>query len=97
MLCHVVMFRWTPTTTVADVEAITSGLAGLPPAIAEIRSYRFGSDVAVNDGTFDFVVVAEFDTTDDYLVYRDHPLHRALIADRIVPQIADRAAVQFQC
>lgn len=96
MLCHVVLFRWKPSTTDADVAAISLGLGELLPVIPEIRSYRFGSDVALNDGTYDFAVVAGFDTRDDYLVYRDHPAHRTLISERIAPQIADRSAVQFE-
>ena len=50
---------------------------------------------AINDGNFDFVVVADFASADDYLVYRDHPLHRALISERIAAHVAERAAVQF--
>ncbi len=95
MIRHTVMFRWKPGTTPADVAAVTEGLGGLPAAIAEIREYRFGHDIGINSGNFDFVVVADFADVDDYIVYRDHPLHRALIADRIAPLIAERAAVQF--
>ena len=95
MIRHTVMFRWTPDTTPADVAAVAEGLGGLPGAIAEIRDYRFGRDIGVNEGNFDFVVVADFADTDGYLAYRDHPLHRALIAERITPHVAERAAVQF--
>lgn len=96
MLRHVVMFRWKPSSTSDDVATIAAGLSELPPAIPEIRSYRFGHDAGVNEGTFDFAVVADFETKDDYLVYRDHPAHRAVIDERIAPHIADRAAIQFE-
>ena len=95
MIRHTVMFRWKPGTTPADVAAITEGLGGLPAAIPEIAEYHFGADIGVNNGNFDFVVVADFAAVDDYLAYRDHPLHRALIAERIAPLVAARAAVQF--
>ena len=95
MIRHTVMFRWKPGTTTADIAAVAEGLGGLPAAIPEIRDYRFGHDLGINDGNFDFVVVADFADADDYLVYRDHPLHRALIAERIAPHVAERAAVQF--
>ena len=49
----------------------------------------------VNEGNFDFVVVADFHDLDDYLVYRDHPMHQAVIAERIRDHIAERAAVQY--
>jgi hypothetical protein len=93
---HIVMFRWTAETTPADVAAIAEGLGGLPAAIAEIRDYRFGHDLGISEGNYDFVVVAEFADTEDYLAYRDHPLHRALSAERIAPHVAERAVVQFE-
>jgi hypothetical protein len=95
MIRHTVMFRWKAGTTRADVAALGEALGGLPAAIAEIRDFRFGHDIGVNDGNFDFVVVADFADTDDYLAYRDHPLHRALVSERIAPHVAERAAVQF--
>ena len=95
MIRHTVMFRWTADTTPADVAAIAEGLGGLPGAIPEIRDYRFGHDLGINPGNFDFVVIAEFADTEDYVAYRDHPLHQALIAERIAPHVAERAAVQF--
>lgn len=95
MFRHTVMFRWKDGTTPADIAAVAEGLGGLPGAIPELRDYRFGHDVGINDGNFDFVVVADFEDADDYLVYRDHPLHQALIKERIAPLIAERAAVQF--
>jgi hypothetical protein len=95
MIRHTVMFRWAPDTTPADLAAITEGLGGLPAAIPEIRDYRFGHDIGINRGNFDFVVVADFADADDYLAYRDHPLHQALLAERIAPHVAERVAVQF--
>ena len=96
MFRHAVMFRWTPETTSAEVAAIAEALGGLPGAIPALRAYEFGHDAGINDGNFDFVVVADFHDADDYLVYRDHPLHQAVIKARIAPHIAARAAVQFE-
>jgi hypothetical protein len=96
VLRHTVMFRWKTDTTPEQVAAIEEGLAGLPGAIDTVRSFRFGRDAAINEGNFDFVVTADFDDRDGYLVYRDHPAHMAVVVERIRPQIADRAAVQFE-
>lgn len=95
MLRHVVVFRFRDGTPPDAVSAIADGLGGLPAAIPEIRSYRFGSDVGINDGNFEFAVTADFADEADYLVYRDHPQHQQVIADLIAPHVADRAAVQF--
>ena len=59
-------------------------------------AYRFGADAAVNDGNFDYVVVADFDDVAGYLAYRDHPAHQAAITEHIAPIVAERAAVQYQ-
>lgn len=96
MIRHAVMFRFKPTTTPTDIAAIAEGLDALPRAIPQIADYQFGRDLGVNDGNFDFVVIADFADTDDYLAYRDHPLHRALISERIAPHVESRAAVQFE-
>ena len=95
MFRHVVLMRWTADTTPADVRAIAEALGGLPAAIPELRDFRFGHDVGINEGNFDFAVVADFEDADDYVVYRDHPLHRAIIAERIAPHLDTRASVQY--
>jgi hypothetical protein len=97
MFRHVVMFRWADDVDDAHVAAVDRRLGELPDAIAEIRSYRHGSDAGVNEGNFDYVVVADFDSPEDYVVYRDHPLHTAVISELIAGRVADRAAVQYHC
>ena len=92
---HVVMFRWNDTVDDDQLAAITAALATLPGLIPEIAEYRFGADAGLNEGNFDFTVVADFASVDDYLVYRDHPDHKRVVAELIVPTIAERSAVQF--
>ena len=94
MFRHVVLMRWTEEATPAAQAAVSAGLAELPDRIPEIRRYVVGADARVNEGNFDLVVVADFDDVDGYLVYRDHPDHQAVIAERIRPILAERAAVQ---
>jgi len=95
MLRHVVMFRWTEATTADDVAAVEAALRQLPAAIPEIRAYTMGSDVGVNQGNYHYAVVADFDDEAAFIAYRDHPRHRAVIAERISDHLAERSAVQF--
>jgi len=95
MFRHVVMFTWKPGTTTADTDNVHQQLNTLPDAIAEIQRYQHGPDAGVNQGNHDYVVVGDFATIEDYLVYRDHPVHKKLIADVLAPLIAGRAAVQY--
>lgn len=95
VLRHVVMFRWVEGTTPEQVRTVSSSLDTLPPAIPEISRYHHGPDVGINQGNFDYVVVGDFATAEDYLVYRDHPVHRHLITEVLAPLIAERNAVQY--
>jgi hypothetical protein len=93
---HVVMVRFTDEMTGDGKAALRAGLARLPDVIPEIRAYRFGDDLGLNEGNFDFVVTADFDAADGYLTYRDHPEHQQLVKERLAPFVAKRAAVQFE-
>jgi hypothetical protein len=93
---HVVMFRLADDMTDDQKEALRAGLGRLPELIPEIRAYRFGADAGINEGNFDFVVTADFDDADAYLAYRDNPVHKQVVAERIAPFVTKRAAVQFE-
>lgn len=95
MLRHVVMFRWAEDVDDAHVAAVAAELDQLPLQIPEIAVYRHGRDLGINEGNFDYVVVADFATADDYVVYRDHPVHQSMIQRMIAGRVEQRAAVQY--
>ena len=94
-LRHVVTFVFVDDATDEQIAAVTEALETLPGLIPEIRDYRVGRDAGINEGNQQYAVVADFENVDDYLVYRDHPAHLAVIAERIRPILGSRAAVQF--
>lgn len=94
-LRHVVMFRWNDAADEAGRQAMADALAGLPAQIPEILDYGFGPDAGLAEGNWDYAIVADFADQASYEVYRDHPAHLAVIAERIRPLIAQRAAVQL--
>ena len=96
MIRHCVMFRWKADAPATTVAALSAALSKLPGLIPEIRAYSFGTDIGVNEGNDEFVVVADFASVDDYVVYRDHPEHKKAVAEHVVPNIAERHAVQFE-
>ena len=61
-----------------------------------IRAYRFGRNLGINPGTFDFSVTADFDDEAGYVTYRDHPVHQALIAEHMTGKVSERASIQFR-
>ena len=96
MFRHVVLFTFTPQTTLEQQEELARQLRTLPGAIGEIKDYHVGLDAGLNPGNHQFAVVADFDNVEDYLVYRDHPVHREIIETYVQPIIADRSAVQYE-
>ncbi|MBW8483692.1 Dabb family protein [Actinomadura parmotrematis] len=92
---HVVVFKWVEGTTVSQQEEVAERLRELPGTIPEIRAYSVGLDAGLSEDNADFAVVADFDGEAEFIVYRDHPAHRALIKEYIAPIIASRLAAQY--
>jgi hypothetical protein len=96
MFRHVVLFNWTEGATGAQQDALAAELRKLPAVIDTIREYHVGPDAGINPANCDFAVVADFDDSDGYLAYRDHPAHRAAVKNYVDPIVARRSAVQYQ-
>ena len=96
MFRHVVMFEWVDGVDNADIDAMADALDALVAPVPEVVSYVHGPDVGISEGNFDYVIVGEYASVEDYVVYRDHPEHQRIIAELVKPHVAKRAAVQFQ-
>jgi hypothetical protein len=94
-LRHVVVFRLQPDTPAEPVEHLVRSLRELAATLPEIVDYRVGTDLGVNDASWDLAVTADFADEAGYLAYRDHPEHQAIIRDQVTPIVAERASVQF--
>ncbi len=95
MMRHVVLFRWKPDTA-DDVKATVS--AGLDKLVdlPSVAAYKHGPDMGISDGNWDYVVVGDFESVDDYQAYATNDGHVALINDHIKPNIEARSAVQYE-
>jgi len=89
------MFKWNEGVDSAQVAEVAAELDRLAAVIPAIQTYAHGSDAAVNADNFDYVVVGDFASVDDYLIYRDHAEHRAFIATYLSGRVAARAAIQY--
>jgi hypothetical protein len=90
------MFTWKPEATEEQIKRVPAELARLPSVIPSLKAYSMGTDIGVNEGNWQFVIVADFDDLDGYLAYRDDPTHRGIIAEHIQGLVAQRAAVQYE-
>ncbi|WP_405087309.1 Dabb family protein [Microbispora sp. NBC_01389] len=95
MFRHIVLLKWTDDATEEQRAEVERRLSELPGVIPEIRTYQIGPDAGVNQGNFSFAVTAVFDSPEDYVVYRDHPAHLAVVEECIAPILAARTAVQY--
>lgn len=96
MFRHVVMFKWADHVDDEHVAAVAAALDGLVETIPEIGDYHHGPDAGVNEGNYDYAVVGDFATRDDYIVYRDHEVHQEMIRNLVVGHLDDRSSVQYE-
>lgn len=89
------MFEWIDGVDNAAIEAVADALDALVATVPEVVSYLHGPDLGVSEGNFDYVIVGDYASVEDYVVYRDHPEHQRIIAEMIKPHVAKRAAVQY--
>lgn len=93
---HVVVLRFHPGTTDAQIDALARGLRGLPGLIPHIANYQVGPDLGLLDDSWDLAVSADFASETDFHTYRAHPEHVAVVEDLLRPITADRVSVQFE-
>ncbi|HXX91208.1 MAG TPA: Dabb family protein [Acidimicrobiales bacterium] len=95
MLHHVVLVTFKEDVTDAQVDAVLQGFAALPAAIPQIRTYDFGRDAGLSPNPFGVVLVATFDSIEDFAAYRAHPAHTSFRGDVLVPAAQDIMSSQF--
>ncbi|MHB1137418.1 MAG: Dabb family protein [Microthrixaceae bacterium] len=96
MLRHVVALTFRDEVAPAEIDSIAEQLRTLPSTVASIRAYSVGRDLGLADDNAQLAVVADFDDAAGYLAYRDDPGHRAIITERILPNLLRRSAAQFE-
>jgi len=96
MIRHVVVFTWDDEMTDEMEQQFAAELTALAPKLAGLRSYHAGPDVGLVEGNFDFAVVADFEDTESYVGYRDHPEHQDIVGRYSRPHAKTRAAVQYE-
>jgi len=80
MITHIVLFKFKPETTEAEVQKLAEGLGGLPQLIEEIREFRFGADVVRSERSYDLGLVSSFEDLDALQRYNVHPEHQKVVA-----------------
>ena len=55
MLRHIVMFNWKPEVTEEQINAVAKGFAHLAEVIDVVIEMKFGKNLAIMDGCFDYM------------------------------------------
>jgi hypothetical protein len=93
---HIALLTFVDTATDDQVRAVEDALATLPGLIPQLQAYAIGRDLGISEGNASFAVVADCASVDDYIVYRDHPVHRRMISELIAPILAARTGAQYE-
>jgi hypothetical protein len=78
MIRHAVLFRFKPDFPPADRQAWIDGLNRMDGNIPGLLHLTHGPDVMGSERSFDYAIVADFESEEDVAVYNTHPLHEPL-------------------
>lgn len=96
MVRQIVLMRWTADATERSKRQVADALLALKGAIPGVLDVRLGHDIGVRSDNFDFAVSVDFDSREDYLLYREHPEHQRVVREVIRPVMAERAGAVFE-
>ncbi len=96
MLTHVWSMSFTDQATPEQREAFVAAMAELPTKIDGVASFRSGTDLGLNPGNSDVVIVAEFADDNAWRSYIEAPAHVAFVNDHVTPLCASWGAIQFR-
>lgn len=95
MIRHIAVFRWNPGVSAQEVERVEQALRKLRSELTGLRDYRFGADMGLVDGNWDFAVVADLHDEAAFERYASNAEHRRIISELVAPIRGERAAVQL--
>lgn len=91
MINHIVVFQFKSTLDESEIYAAVSQFANLKEVIPTIKSFSFGRNCSpeqLNKG-FSHAFVMTFDDATGRDLYLEHPEHKRIAADIIIPMLED--------
>ena len=96
MIRHVAVFRFKDGVTNATIDVIDETLATLPSILPEIISFSSGRNADIVDGAWDYAVVADFASPEDYLIYANDPQHMDMVRNIVGTHVLEASRTQFE-
>ena len=96
MVRHLALFKFRPDLSEAELAAIAAAVEGFLSGYQGLVQAVHGSDLKLREGNFDYAVSVDFETKEDYLAYASDPVHLAMIAEHLAPNMVARSALQLE-
>jgi hypothetical protein len=96
MVKHIVIWRMANTPDKQEkAEAIKTNLEALKDKISFIKEIHVGINFNETESASDVVLEAVFETKEDLNAYINHPEHKAVGANYVRPNVAERRVVDY--
>ncbi|WP_260076575.1 Dabb family protein [Pseudoglutamicibacter cumminsii] len=95
MIRHIVLFKFSETFTPDMRAQWIQGLDAMKGNIPGMASLIHGADVMKTERSWDYAIIADFDSPEALSIYNTHPLHEA-IKPLSLPNVKDLAYVDFE-
>ena len=96
MIRHIALFRFKEGTTPDTIDHIDAALATLPDIMPEVIAFTTGRDAGITDGSWDYAVVSDLASVEDYRTYASHPDHVDIVKTVVGPHVEQAVRVQFE-
>lgn len=97
MIKHIVVWRMADTPDKKEkAEAIKTNLEALKDKIDIIKDIRVGLNFNETESASDVVLETVFETSEDLNTYQNHPEHKAVGANYVRPNVAERRVVDYE-
>ena len=97
MIKHIVVWRMAPMPDKKEkARAIKENLEALKDKIDVIKDIRVGLNFNETESASDVVLETVFETKEDLNTYQNHPAHKAVGANFVRPNVAERRVVDYE-
>lgn len=96
MIRHVTLINFNGDATAEAKQAVLAAFQSLPTHIPNVKEFTVGLDLGLLEGNADLMVVAGFDSRDDFLAYSTHQAHTDVIFPVCGPIMAGYSTAQIE-
>ena len=93
---HVVLFRWKPDASPAQIEPVKPALDALATTLSGVVRYSCGSSLGLTETSYDFGVIGIFEDKAAWDAYMSNAEHDRIRQELIFPIAGERAGIQFE-